>query len=303
MRKILNLKTILAFFVLSFVAAANGYAGGKVFIFDPPDKDTYVESVVKIKEITLGGQKRVDKIMGTSENFVEKNEKGYVITNKVASMSFYRDGQEVKNPVFDVLQSVEVKYLVDEKGELVDIKGYEKVEKALLEALPREVAERLSAVLNEETMINKAKAEWNGRIGDFLGEDAGVGSSWAGISEYELPNGGAIKYYSATKVADTVECGKFECVRIEFSYTTDKDELSRFLKNTTKNIVEGLAEIEMDVNVVELSGGGERIIEPSTMRIHSEKIDRVMKMQIQAPGQGQQEAVVEESSEFTFEYR
>lgn len=293
----------IAFFIpcIVFEAIAQEFE----FRFNPPDGIAFVQTskITKIKDLGPLG-KQTDETESKTKVVIKKTPSGYSAIFTPISATMSQDGKKVDNLILSLLQDIVVTYEVDAKGQLKTISGFDTLEKKIKETFPPEAVESLSTVINEQTMINKEKAEWNGRIGSFVGSRVNLGDVWTSTDEFALPKGGTVTFYSTTKVADKVKCGTWDCLQIQFSYNSDAKALKDFIGKVASDIAEAAnsPKPKPEISEVEIDGGGERLIDPNTMLIYSETLTRTMKIPMEVPGQGKVMTTMQEKREYTFDY-
>lgn len=275
------------------------------FNFNPPDGLIYYQTQITTKITTMGSsEKRTDITESKSKIEVKKTSKGYSITATPLAAIMTRNGEEVNNPVLSLLQNLSIVYEADEQGQLTSIKGFDKLSEILKASFPQHVVEQLSTLLNEEALVNKETAEWNGRIGDFAGAQVSIGDVFTSVSEFPLPTGESVKYYTATKIEEKAHCGNHNCVKIAFSYNSNPEALKEFVGDAIQDIAQsaGKSDVNFSLSQVEITGEGERLIDPTTMLIYSELIKRNMQMEMEVPGQGKLPTTQIEERKYIFEY-
>jgi hypothetical protein len=172
--------------------------------------------------------------------------------------------------------------------------------------LPPAAVQSLSSVLSEEALVNKEKADWDGRISSFVGQKAEIGDAWTSTDRYPMPTGGTVEFYSATKLVGSAKAGGKDCVRIRFSYNTDANALKQFVGKLGKDIGQMTgsksAAFKPGAGAATIVGSGERLIDPATMLIYSETLTRTIKMPMEVPGQGKVSTTLVEKKEYQFDY-
>ncbi|HWM93254.1 MAG TPA: hypothetical protein VN493_21000 [Thermoanaerobaculia bacterium] len=136
---------------------------------------------------------------------------------------------------------------------------------------------------------------WAGRISDFTGQSFELGSSWTAEVPFALPSGEEIQFYTRTEIAEKVRCGDKDCVRIRFRYDSDASAMGAKIGQSVSEIAKGVGGPEVQIKKMTFTGGGERLIDPATMLIYSETLERTMNME----GMG----ISTEKREYTFDYQ
>ena len=274
------------------------------FRFNPPDDFPAYVSTYKNTQVTdmgaLGKRTRVSE--GKQKVTIDKTPGGYSITFMPISFTMTQDGKRREDPILSFIQNITAMYELDVDGQLVKIRGFEGTIEKLKASRPAEVPPTVAALLSEETFINRAAQEWDARIGSYVGVDAEIGDVWTGVEETPLPMGGTMAFYSVTKFAEQVKFNDVDCVRLEFSFNTDAEELKNFMGDMWEDLAE-MADMEAapSVSNTKIAGKGERIIDPATMLIYSETVERTTKMTMAVPGQGEVEMTSVDKREYGYE--
>jgi hypothetical protein len=295
---------IFLFIVCCWGVAVSATAQEVHFQFNPPDDFPAYVSTYKNTQVTdmgaLGKRTRVSE--GKQKVTTDKTPGGYSVTFMPISIMMTQDGKPREDPILSFIQNITVIYELDVDGQLVKIRGFEGTIEKLKASLPAEFPPTVAALLSEETFINRAAQEWDARIGSYVGMAAEIGDVWAGVDETPLPMGGTMAFYSVTKFAEQVKFNDVDCVRLEFSFNTDAEELKDFMGDMWEDLAE-MADMEAapSVSNTKIAGKGERIIDPATMLIYSETVERTIKMTMAVPGQGEVEMTSVDKREYGYE--
>ena len=274
------------------------------FRFNPPDDFPAYISTYKNTQVSvmgaLGERTRVSE--AKTKITIDKTPEGYSVTFMPISFTITQDGKRREDPILSFLQNITVIYELDVDGQLVKIRGFEGTIEKLKASLPAALPPNVAALLSEETITNRAAQEWDARIGSYVGMAGEIGDVWAGVEETPLPMGGTMAFYSVTKLAEQVKFDGVDCVRLEFSFNSDAEELKDFMGDMWEDLAE-MADMEAvpSVSDSKIVGKGERIIDPATMLIYSETVERTMKMMMAVPGRGEVEMASVEKREYGYE--
>lgn len=275
------------------------------FRFNPPhDFPGYISTYKNTRTTNMGAlgkQTRVSEAKGKVT--IHKTPQGYSVIADPISFTMTQDGQQVDDPITSSLQNTKLTYILDAEGQFLELRGFEGFLDRLKALLPNELPPTIASLLNEETIIKKTAQIWDARIGTFVGSDVQIGDVWVGVSEEPLPiGGGTMTFYSVTKFAEQLRYNDVDCVRLEFSFNSDAEELREFMGDTWGELAE-LTETEGPLNVSdsEVAGKGERIIDPTTMLIYSETVERTIKTTMAIPGGQAVEMVMVEKREYGYE--
>ena len=274
------------------------------FRFNPPDDFPAYVSTYKNTQITdmgaLGKRTRVSE--AKAKVTIDKTPGGYSVTFMPISFTMMQDGKRREDPILSFIQNITVTYELNVDGQLVKIRGFEGIIEKLKASLPAGLPPTVATLLSEETFINRTTQEWDARIGSYVGVDAEIGDVWAGIEETPTPMGGTMTFYSVTKLAEQVKFDDVDCVRLEFSFNSDAEELKNFMGDMWDDLAE-MTDMEAvpSLSSTKIAGKGERIIDPATMLIYSETVERTTKMMMAVPGRGEVEVTSVDKREHGYE--
>ena len=300
------MKTTLRHFAMFLIAGVGLSAAAQEihFRFDPPDGfPAYVSTFKSKRTIDMGALgKRTAASEGRAKITTDETSEGYSVTFAPLSFTMTENGEPVENPILSFVQNITVTYELDSNGELVEIRGFEGLFEEFKASLPAELPSNVAKLVDEDAFRKKTTQEWEARIGHFVEACVEIGDVWAGVEETPLPLGGSMAFYSVTKFAEQVKFDGVDCVRIEFSFNTDADELKDFMGDVWEELAEMVGTEEIpSVSNTEVTGKGERIINPTTMQIYSETTDRTIKSTTNLPGRGAVEMIMVEKREYGYE--
>ena len=269
----------------------------------PEDFPEYVSTYKNTKVIELGaGLKRTTVVEGKSRIKVVKTPHGYRETAVPILFTTTQDGKPVDNPIQSFIQKTTMTAELDSEGKLLEVHGLEGIVDRLKAELPEKLPPNFAALVSEEALVNTVKQEWQGRVGEFLGVDAEIGDAWIGEKAIPLPVGGTVSFHTVSQLAEQVKCGEVDCVRIEFFYDTDPGALNRLMGGVMDELVKlAKSEATHEVSAAKITGKGKRIVDPATMMIYSEIIERTISMKMNIPGQGTVDMTLFETREYGVE--
>lgn len=288
------------------------YAGENkkiLFSFAPVDGISFKQKlyISRIKDLGPAGV-QMDESESATRTEIKKTQTGWDVTVKTISMVMMRDGQKVDSPIVDLLSQVTVVYKLDSKGDIMDVTGYEKIAELINSELPASMAAQLSALMNSEALKQKDVTEWNGRIGDFVGKAVSIGDVWSGLVPINLPNGKSLDYTVKTKFAAMEPCGTNQCLRIEQAYDS-ADEAVVLVANDvlekafeSKNQGVNPEELRPEVGGASVKGRVVRLIDPTTMLIYRERVERIVGFEMELPGAGKVPTKLTENRRYEYEY-
>jgi len=301
-------KWIFTVFLLTYFSSSISKELGTIkFSFSPGENISFIQKLTTIKEKDLGDKgQQLDESVSTTKITITKTKSGWDVLAEPKSISMKRNGEEIKNPIVSLLSSAVITYKLDSDGNIIDVDGYEPFIEGISKQIPPEVFKQLAPILNIETMKAKEIAEWNGRIGDYVGAEVQIGDSFVAEIPFQIPNGPTINYSVQTNIAALVPCGDKNCIRIEQHYDSQADNLAKMTGEVVSNVTETLApEIKRsssDSNTATIKGDVARVIDPETMLIYREISSRTIALEIDIPGVGLVPVKTTETRKYEFEY-
>lgn len=274
------------------------------FIYNPPDSTKFVETATMVRTKDLGGVgKQVDQTKQIMDVVLTKTDEGYSGRSTLREMEFMRDGKLVQQPFFDAMLNMTIEYAIAPDGNLTDIIGLGEVLDKMLADTPNLPPAVMNAI-NEESMKKKSMVEYQGRIGDFIGREYEIGDVWTAESEFSMPDGSLIQYLTVIRFKEMVPCGNQQCVKVEYVYDADPTNLKSFIADVFEELdVSAKMYIEnMKPMPMKISGSGSRLLDPNTMLIYGETLQRRMEMTMNIPERGPVPMVMTETRTYEFQY-
>jgi hypothetical protein len=278
------------------------------FTFNPKNGTTFIQTLTTTREKDLGlFGTQVDESVSTTKITVKKTEGGWEIIAQPLTAVMKRNGQVVEHPIFKLLSKLVITYQLDQQGVLKEIIGYDEV---LTNALfPPQVVKKVAPLLNADALKQKAISEWNGRIGDYLGKTISLGDSWEAVAPITLPNGTNLNYKITTHFKTLEPCGNIKCLRIEQNYESDVKGIAEKTNEVIKSLAEGVEPNSLQEGLPVMKDQGSsiqgtviRLIDPNTMLIYQEELERTMFLEMELAGTGPIPTKMIEKRIYHFEY-
>lgn len=276
------------------------------FTFAPPLGTKLIETrLVTRDKVFEGLGKQSDRSETRTSIAIDTSESGYVITAKPIDAKMTRNGKPHDDLLSKMMVGAVVTYHIDHAGRLTKMEGIEDLLERIESSLPAETAAALKSVVNEEAMLARETAEWNGRIGDFVGATVEIGDVYVGLSPFSLPNGETITFFTKTTFPSFEPCPAGTCIWVRTEYDSDSQALGELAAETVAKLIKqagGDLDLETSGEST-ISGTAARLMDPATMNIHAETRSRTMKMTIEIPGKGLVPITMTEVRDYSFEYQ
>jgi len=249
------------------------------FQFNPPDGVNY-KAILKKTIIEDKGKAggHVQVVTSKSRVNIHRTPTGFTLESVPIFTKVVRDGLEVQDAIVSLLQDFIISYDLDARGQMLAVHGHENLLGSMQARFSSGEVENLSTVFNEQIFTERETLEWNNRFGVLIGRSAVVGESWEETEEYNLPMGGKAILHTKTDVLGQTQCEKNNCLKLRTSYSSE------------------------DGAEIEVSGQGIRFIDPATMLIYSEFVERTVKTRPQIPGLSQDQVKITEKKEFIADF-
>lgn len=175
------------------------------------------------------------------------------------------------------------------------------IEDKLRAELPLEMASR-SSFFRPGAMKRSFEADWHSRVGSFAGRTAKIGDAWTLSTTQGFGGLGRLDQRIRYEIAEWVDCGESDCVRLVMSFEADPPEVEEFLAELFTALLEKAGVVgSLRFEGASLSGTGERIVEPSTLLLHDESRELTVTATALGP-RGQEEVVIRERETLTRDY-
>jgi len=274
--------------------AASAFAQGAdpeeiSFRFAPPDGTRVTTTYTLERSRTVTGQPKVeDRILTRLEGRFSRTSGGFEFSQRTLSNSFVRNGQPVQDPLLSVLAGVPYKATISEQGEMLAISGFAEVEAALRASLPPAQAAAVAPLVNEAALVSRERSEWNARYAEFAGAVVKVGDVFDVEAPQPLPTGGSLTYTVRTRIPGWEPCPTGRCVRVEQVYESDAAALAQMTQDLTRKLVEASGgppapAPSPSAGTARITGSLSRLIDPRTMLIHAERVERTLTLPVPGP--------------------
>ncbi len=241
--------------------------------FAPADGTVWESRFESERRVRTGDKDRTDSSSSDTRHVIAKTDSGYEVSTTTTGSSMKSNGYEISNPMMRASEGVELDYIIGADGKCTDVRGYDRVLASLKTTLPGPFFQQMAPLFNAAGLKTRDMRMWNERIGRPAGTTATIGDVWVEVETMALPQGGAQPFFTATVVEGWADCGDERCLKLKYVSNDDEAALVKALganggsKATTA--LEALEERPEAGGSATITGGGERLFDPATMRIHS----------------------------------
>jgi hypothetical protein len=259
------------------------------------------EHRIKVSRVTQleGEDDQVDELEKVVRVERRKTAGGVTLTERLVSAQASHDGESTDNPILAALREVDIVKEVSEGGAIRNVRGYERVLEVIEAKFPEEVAAELSAAIDADAMADQEKSEWEATVGRFAGRQAQIGDIWNSSETFSLDGQGDGSVLATIRFARFVPCGGRHCVQLDMTFGSGGEAAGREVSNVFEDSAHSKGQWvgQTGSAVTSVSGKGERVVDPSTMDLVSEKIERTIRIEVDVPGEGKLPMVIRERSE------
>lgn len=296
----LRLGVVLLALPVCAPAARAADAGSTAFQFKPQTPLSWTEQSVSRRSVIAPAVDPVeDEITVETRYTVVTDGDGYKVTAAPVSFVLKRAGKVETDALTQIVQTTPVTYRLDSTGRLLKIEGYEKLLETVSRVAPKEMEKVLPSLFGEKTLVEKETAVWRGRLGDALGKPVEKNAGWITDALSPLPDGSQARYYIATVVTGEQEKDGHRLVTQKFLFTADMSRLQSQANDLVRDVVK-FANRPRPLTPLpgfSVSGHGERLVDPETMVVHSEKYSRNVQIVIMGARGQQTPVLIQESRE------
>lgn len=303
------LSCLLIFMTLCFLLSGCSPKKEFKFHFFRKNGETYIQKLSTTRERQMGpADVQTDDTLTETRVICKKTKDGWDIESRPINAIMMRNGEEIKSPLLALLSKFVITYKVDNDGELKDVLGYDKVLEAAKSQYSEGVAENLSSMLNIDALKQRDFSEWNGRIGYYLNKEFSIGDVWEYEAPYTLPNGVKLNYKVRTLFKKLVLHKNVKCVLIEQTYGSTGEGIADLANDVVKSVSKEddktkNATFKVSDTGSSVKGKATRIIDPSTMTIYKEDVERTIHMEMDVPGAGQIPVKMIETRSYEYDYQ
>lgn len=251
------------------------------FTFGPTDGLSYAVTITSKRTRTMGAKNVTEDAIVTAHVNIHRTRHGWSIIMRPKDVLLKRDGAVIQDPLGHMLANTTVTYVLDREGRLLEVSGFENVEERILEEVPMAMSSQAGRMFDSTFFENRERAEWNNRIGDFVGMQTYIGETFEHEDTFDLHTGETLHRKSVTTMESLEPCGDRSCLRILATFgNTQSPESS-----------------------TELRGSVSRLIDPDTMLIYDETSKRTIRMTTHVPGIGPTPIKMKETRSYTYQYK
>lgn len=303
---ITRLLPVAGAFVLTGAFAQTPAEDEFTFRFQPPDGVRMdLDYVLQRARTTPSGTVRDEAESRTSGVF-KRTANGFEYAPKTLSASLRRNGSPVNDPVLTVLSKLQPRYTLSADGEALAIAGFENVSTLLTSSVPPPVAAAMASLVNEEVLVGQQRAEWNARYADYTGGKFTIGDVIDAEVPQPLPNGETITYTVRTSFPRWEPCPAGRCVRLEQVFESDAEALTKMATGVANRVIAAASAAAPPLSSgpkSRVTGSLSRLIDPNTMLIYAERLERTITMQIvSSPGKKPEEVRMDETRVYSYTY-
>ena len=307
--RLVSVKALLLAALLALPAEAP--AESATFTLAPPDgiefKSTFTNTVTstmkdlvnEMGEAIEAKREMVSSISAT--NSARKAGALWELSERYTEIKTLIDGEAQENPLNALLANRQFTTIVDTEGNIKEMRGFATLLEDLERDYPPEAVAIFSLILDPEALEKKAAKEWYEKYGNYIGATVEPGFAWVFTSEYDLPGGATITYFTVATIEKVEKQGDATPVLVNFYHTSKLADLGDFKEDGMEALEDGATLADPDK--VALSGSGYRIIDAETMLVYGDEDFKEITMKLAIPGQtGEKTMTLTDKRVHEFEY-
>jgi len=299
------MKSYLPLLILLAVILSVTSGSAESFRFAPGDSLSYraFSELVRVRTID-GSPGPVDTTSTKTYYHISRTSTGWTKTGQPVSIATRRNGQPVKNPIFNVLMDTEIIHTLDSNGLSVKVDGFDEVINKV-EARAAPLLAQAKAELNPTRMARQDMAEWNSRMRPLVGRQLQLGPVTFETVSHELPTGQEVDLYVAVALIDTMRIDDALCARVDFHSDTNLRRLAGTLGMNMDSlaVLVGVAPQEWPAaEANSIQGSRQLVVEVGTLRSRSEHAYTETFLTARGPDGKPHEIAMQETKDTDYSY-
>lgn len=296
-----------AFTTLALLLFATAAVAQISFVFAPPN--------VSYTTVTTRSQSRIvdarsSGLMSTTlsaNHVLEATPFGYTVTTTPISFEARQRDQVVENKPGEVLAMIPYILKLNENGEAKEAVGFERIPAIIDSVFDSTKSAMIMKRVDPKQMALAPVTEWNGRNGFRISSEGRVGETIYDQSDYSLPGGPTVKYFTAKEIVDTMRVDGALCARLRITADSNPDSLAATLGLSIQKIKDVFAltddqRARSGSNEFRLNSRVELVWELRTGLMRSEEISRNV-ARTMARGGNPSTMVTSEDEQTTYTYQ
>jgi len=263
------------FFLCSLTVSAQGTI---TFTFKPPDGLKYIETRSTKTEITAP-QKVTAVTTRDVQITMKKTDKGYSCAMQPLTMSATMDGRAQDTKINEAICNSTVTYLLDEKGFFRSAIGYHELVEKISKLMPAAQRDAVAKQYNPKELEEDDRADWQQRMEVLIGRTVKPGDDILAVSVWSTPLINRLPLYVVSTVSGTGKEDGRNLVKLKIAEFSDPAAAA---KASGKSLAALAKELKLDKaklqkpEGIQVTGTGERLLDPQTMVTYSEKTTRTL---------------------------
>lgn len=186
------------------------------------------------------------------------------------------DGRDLLPGLSRRVAGTQLRYKVMDDGDLMSVEGFDRFEWLLREAAAERGRTRELEAVSPWEVREREREDWNERIHALVGRPVVLGEVVETSSRIDLGQGVKLAHMVRLTPVEWRPCGDGRCVAVRVEYLADPEATARFIGQSASSLVPRSEEIDPTVTIraIEVAGGGERLIDPATMLVFAENVER-----------------------------
>lgn len=256
------------------------------FTYEAPVGRRFVldEQMTQTTDVAPGGRFEVD-VRGRSRIRVERESAWRVHWIETIESGSIRISKPMRNfDLGDIVGGYEVRTDFSDSGEAVGVEGLGAVSSALLRHFLESGLLADPAAFAPGSSGDEHLAVWNERVYALAGLRLSPGETAEAAGRQDLGAGIGLDYLVTLTLGDELPCpgdAERRCVKLALEYTTSDEAAAAVRGRRFDDLGYDLSTV---IDQAELTGTGERVLDPATLLVYDEKRDPVLHLTGSAQG-------------------
>jgi hypothetical protein len=261
------------FIIILFALFPSLLASQKItFTYNPPDGTHGVKTEITYTLINFMSNLGSAKTIKESTLDIEKTDSGWAVIESITNIEEYSNEELSADTLVNNLLNKPIKYVINDSGYVEDIRGLQEYMIAQNLASSQELLEVISGYSDSESVYEYYNNEWYKRIGCFVNKSFMIGDEFNITDSFHAGPSAYYVYETTIRIADTVTYDNHACILLQYRYVVNKETAKSVDEDAMAKLLD-IPDEERDKFMIkesDLSGFGERTIDPSTLLIYRE---------------------------------
>ncbi len=257
--------------------------------FAPPEGSRWRLTSEHRESIRLPGFAQGDQRSRTKSHVLVRRASAWAFAweEELEELRYTIDGRDPFPGLSDDAKGLALVTELMEDGEVTALRGVERLEALLAQRAAAAGLAPGSASISVWDLRERERAAWDERVRMLAGQPLRLGETIEGPNTLDLGDGNTVGYLVRVTPRELAPCGAAQCVKLVVEYAADPDEVTRYVGRPVSELLRGAddALVALTIGNLDVTGGGERLVEVATLLVRREKVERKLRLTVRSPAE------------------